>query len=178
MRNTESNHRLGVDAGRVVLFAFSRAWPRATQAGHWAAMKRFVMAVYLVVLASTLVGCTFARYSKLRVQVIDQQTREGIPKARLRAFYSKPMLDMTYQRKDREKTDRRGFATLTIATNDSQRMIFGWTYGIRPHVSVEAQGYISQQLGVSRDAPGRSELLLIQMQREGIPNQHLQPTPR
>jgi hypothetical protein len=31
-----SNHRLGVDAGWPLLFAPSRSWPRATQAGRCA----------------------------------------------------------------------------------------------------------------------------------------------
>jgi len=33
----EPNERPGVDAGWPVLFAFSRAWPRATQAERYAA---------------------------------------------------------------------------------------------------------------------------------------------
>jgi hypothetical protein len=35
MHNRPANHGPGVDAGRRVLFAFQRAWPRATQAERW-----------------------------------------------------------------------------------------------------------------------------------------------
>ena len=154
----------------MLWLAVADLWPVIADMRRWTSMKLALMSLALVALSCTLAGCTFARYAKLRVQVLDQQTNEGIPKAQLRTFYMKPMLDMTYQRKDREKTDRQGFATLTIATNDSQRMIFGWTYGIHPQVSVEAEGYISQVVGVDGDAPGRSELLLIRMQREGMPD--------
>lgn len=117
------------------------------------------------VIALLLSGCTFAQYIKVRVRVVDAQTQAGIPKARVRTFYVKPMWDMTYQRKDREKTDREGFATLTVATNWSQRMILGWTYGIVPHVSVQAQGYQPQNVGVPRRAFGGVEPLLIEMVR-------------
>lgn len=119
----------------------------------------------IAALAFMQAGCTFARYSKLHVQVVDEQTKEGIPKARVRTFYVKPMLDMTYQRKDREKTDVDGFATLTVATNWSQRMILGWTYGIIPHLSVQADGYRLREVGVPHEAFGRVQPLLIHMER-------------
>ena len=109
---------------------------------------RAPLSLALVTASLMLAGCTFARYSKLHVQVVDQQTKEGVPRARLRTFYVKPMMDMTYQRKDRKKTDRSGFATLTIATNWSQRMILGWTYGIAPHVTVQADGYVPREVAV------------------------------
>lgn len=73
---------------------------------------------------------------------------EGIPKARLRAFYIKPMLDPTYQWKDRETTDRRGFATLMIATNHSQWFFLDPTHGIFPNISVEAEGCLDKRVTV------------------------------
>src|SRR3954470_20799818 len=81
---------------------------------------RTLLPFALVAAPLMLAGCTFARYAKLQVQVVDQESKEGVPRARLRTFYVKPMWDMTYQRKDHERTDREGFATLTIATNWSQ----------------------------------------------------------
>lgn len=99
----------------------------------------------LLVLAAFLVGgCTFARYTKVRVQVVDDQSHAGISGTQVSTFYIKPMLDMTCQRHDHELTDSNGFATLTVATNTSQRMILGWTYGIFTSVTVQAQGYRSE----------------------------------
>ena len=80
------------------------------------------------------------------------------------------MLDMTYQRKDREKTDRDGFATLSVATNWSQRMILGWTHGIISHLSVEADGYLPRDVGVPGNAFGGVEPSLIQMVKTNGPN--------
>jgi hypothetical protein len=128
-------------------------------------MKRILLPMAVAVLTFTQAGCTCARYSKLRVQVVGEQTKEGIPKAQVRTFYVKPMMDMTYQRKDREKTDREGFATLTVATNWSQRMILGWTHGIIPRLSVQADGYSPREVGIPYDAFGRAQPLLIQMER-------------
>jgi hypothetical protein len=134
-----------------------------------ASMKRILLPVTLAALTFMQAGCTFARYTQVRVQVVDEQTNAGIPKARVRTFYVKPAMDMTYQRKDREKTDAGGFATLTVATNWSQRMILGWTYGIIPHLAVQADGYRSRQVGVSHQAC-RGEHMLIplgRMSRQG-----------
>jgi hypothetical protein len=39
LRSALPNQRPGVDAGWPVLFAFQRAWPRATQAERWAAHR-------------------------------------------------------------------------------------------------------------------------------------------
>jgi len=75
------------------------------------------------------------------------------------------MLDMTYQRKDREKADESGFASLSIATNWSQRMILGWTHGIIPHLAVEADGYRARDVGIPYDAFRRPQPLIIQMER-------------
>ena len=137
---------------------------------------RIYLSTLIAVTAFLLSGCTFAKYSKVRVHVVDEQTQAGIPKARVRTFYVKPMLDMTYQRKDREKTDRDGFATLTVATNWSQRMILGWTHGIMPHLSVEADGYLPRDVRVGNELGG-VELLLIQMAKTSGPNHALLPTP-
>ena len=68
-------------------------------------MSRIRLLTLVVVIVFSQAGCTFARYSQSHVRVVDEQTGAGIPKARVRTFYVKPMLDMTYQRKDREKTD-------------------------------------------------------------------------
>ena len=120
-------------------------------------------------------GCTFAKYSKLRVQVVDERTQAGIPGARVSTIYVKPGMDFTYQRNDSEKTDGHGFATLTVATNSSQRMIFGWTYGIFPHLTVKAHGYHPQVagdelFGIPLDQFGRAEPLLIQMTSSNSPS--------
>ena len=126
-------------------------------------MMRFLLLVAAAALAFT--GCTFPRYSKVGVQVVDEQTKAGIPMARVRTFYVKPMMDMTYQRKDREKTDGSGFATLTVATNWSQRMVLGWTHGIIPRLSVQADGYGVREVGIPHDAFGRAQRLLIEMEK-------------
>jgi hypothetical protein len=110
-------------------------------------------------------GCTFAKYAKVRVRVVDEQTQAGIPKARLRTFYTKPMFDTTYQRKDREKTDGNGCATLSIATNWSQRMILGWTHGIIPRISVEATGYLSREAYLSRESHDRNDPVIVPMRK-------------
>ncbi len=81
------------------------------------------------------------------------------------------MLDMTHQRKDREKTDRDGFATLTIATNWSQRTVLGWTHGIIPMISVEAAGYHQRNVGVPDSAFDLAEPMLIQMTKTNGPSQ-------
>ena len=128
-------------------------------------MRRILLLVTVAALTFGQAGCTFARYSKLHVQVVDKQTKEGISQARVRTIYVKPMLDMTYQRKDREKTGAEGFATLTVATNWSQRMILGWTHGIMGHLSVQADGYLLRDVGVPNDAFSRAQPLLIQMER-------------
>jgi len=119
----------------------------------------------MAALTFTQNGCTFARYSKLHVQVVDEQTGAGISKAQVRTFYVKPMMDMTYQRKDREKTDADGFATLTVATNWSQRTILGWTHGIIPRLAVQADGYGLRELGVPHDAFMRAKPLLVQLEK-------------
>ena len=128
-------------------------------------MNRTCLVMLVVAMSFVLAGCTFARYSKLHMHVVDEQTQAGIPKASVRTFYVKPMLDMTYQRKDREKTDRDGFTTLTVATNSSQRTFLGWTHGIIPWVTVEADGYVPQQVGVPRTTLERSEAFVVKMQR-------------
>ena len=102
----------------------------------------------MVATAFLLSGCTFAKYAKLRVQVVDERTSVGIPGARVSTFYVKPELDPTYQGSDSEKTDGNGFATLTVATNSSQRMIFGWTHGIFPCLAVKVDGYRLEELVV------------------------------
>jgi hypothetical protein len=132
---------------------------------------RALLPLALATASLMLAGCTFAKYSKVRVHVVDEQTQAGISKARLRTFYVKPMMDMTYQRKDREKTDAAGFATLTVATNWSQRMILGWTYGIMPHVAVEADGYVPREvalggIGGVGASFGGSNVFIIQIQKE------------
>jgi hypothetical protein len=74
-------------------------------------------------------------------------------------------MDMTYQRKDRETTDDQGFATLTVATNSSQRMILGWTYGVFPWIAVTADGYSPRDIGIPKEASERSEPLLISIDK-------------
>ena len=128
-------------------------------------MWRGFLSVTIALLMFTQTGCTFARYAKLHVQVVDEQTGAGIRKARVRTYYVKPMMDITYQRKDREKTDASGLATLTVATNWSQRMILGWTHGIIPRLAVKADGYGPRELGVPGDAFSRAEPLRIELEK-------------
>lgn len=130
-----------------------------------ATVNRIFLPMAVAALVCMLAGCTFAQYSKLHVRVVDEQTLAGIPKARVRTYYIKPMFDMTYQRKDREKTDADGYATLTVATNWSQRMILGWTHGISPCLSVVADGYRLREIGIRNDATNRAQPLLITMER-------------
>jgi hypothetical protein len=135
-------------------------------------MKSYVILVTVGAISLTPTGCGFARYSKLQVQVVDQQTAEGISKAQLRTYYIKTTLDFTYQRKDEEKTDREGFATLTIATNNCQWTILGQFCGIIPQISVEADGYRPRHVWVEKSRhfnPTRP--LRIQMEkRDESPN--------
>lgn len=117
----------------------------------------------LAVVALLASGCGSAKYCKLRVHVVDEQTQAGIPKAKVRTCYIKPMLDPSYQRRDSEKADEEGFAVLTVATNWSQKTIFGWTHGIFPVISAEAPGYNPGRIGVSREALERGDFFLISM---------------
>ena len=132
-------------------------------------MRLILLCTIVTTTALLLAGCTFAHYSKVHVQVVDAQTQTGIPKARVRTFYLKPMLDMTYQHKSRKKTDHAGFATLTVATNSSQRMMLGWTYGIFPYLYVRAIGYRPREVGIPEDAFGRAHPLLIQLEKTNAP---------
>ena len=115
---------------------------------HCLSIVRCVATLALLAASFMLSGCSFAQYSKVRVQVVDQETRAGIYKAKLRTFYMKPMLDMSYQREDSEKTDRGGFATLSVATNWSQWVVYGWTHGIIPKINVQADGYLPRHIAI------------------------------
>lgn len=140
---------------------------RAFVAAVWVRVVRCVVTLALLAASFLLSGCTFAQYSKVRVQVVDQETRAGIYKAQLRTFYTKPMLDMSYQRKDSAKTDRGGFATLSVATNSSQWMVLGWTHGIFPRLDVQADGYLPQQIGIPRDNANRLQPVVIELKQAG-----------
>jgi hypothetical protein len=148
--------------------AFRERGPLARCARRLAEHFPQFLRVALIFSAMMFAGCTFARYSKLRVQVIDNKTSVGIQGARLRVFYITPMFDTTYRRKDREKTDGRGFANMKIATNWSQRSIFGWTYGIIPAIAVDADGYVPKEVGISGDF-SPTNVLLIPMDKAEIP---------
>lgn len=67
---------------------------RPMHAVVWARAVRCVITLALLAASFLLSGCGFAQYSKVRVQVVDQETRAGIYKAQLRTFYTRPMLDM------------------------------------------------------------------------------------
>ena len=71
-----------------------------------------------------------------------------------------------YQWKDRETSDRQGFATLTMATNRSQWFILGPTDGISPYISAQAEGYLDKRLHVPRAALQESSPFIIHMTRE------------
>src|SRR6266403_4474024 len=58
-----SNQRPGVNAGRRVLVAFQRPWPRATQAGWLATPDAMKTVALLLITASLLLGCTASRQS-------------------------------------------------------------------------------------------------------------------
>lgn len=144
-------------------------------------MRHIFLTTLVAMMTFLLIGCTYAKYSNVRVHIVDEQTQAEIPKARVRTYYVKPMLDMTYQRKDMEQTDQGGFATLSVATNWQQLSILGWTYGITPHLSVQANGYRLQEVGdplfgIPYDAFGQSEPLLIQMTKTNGSNTSLEPT--
>ena len=110
-------------------------------------MKTRSLGTSLTLLVGMLALTSCARYSHVMVRVVDRDSQIGIAGARLRTYYVKPMLSMTYQRKDHAKTDREGWARLTVATNYSQWFI-GWEYGIFPRASVEATGYRKQEAGL------------------------------
>jgi hypothetical protein len=128
-------------------------------------MNRHTSFLYVGLVALLLAGC--AHYAQVRVRVVDKESQVGIPQAQLRAFYVKPMLSMTYQWKDRARTDRDGWATLTVATNFSQWMI-GWEYGIIPFVSAEKLAYRKRDASLV-DVIQKGDLkvpIIIEMEKE------------
>jgi hypothetical protein len=130
----------------------------------WLLETRRSIQVLFAATALAFTGCTFARYSKVTVQVVDGQTSTGISDAQVRTYYVKPMMDMTYQRKDTKKTGARGFATLTVATNWSQRMVLGWTYGIIPRFAVQANGYRKRDVGIASENLTGTQPLVIRLE--------------
>jgi len=96
-------------------------------------------------------GCGVARYAKVQVYVVDEDTQKGIPRALVRTYYIKPMLDMTYQHKAHKRSDANGFASISVATNGSQWMFLGWTHGITPVITAEAKGYPTQKAGLAME---------------------------
>jgi hypothetical protein len=103
-----------------------------------------------------LTGCGIARYAKVQVHVVDEETQQGIPRAHVRTYYIKPMLDMTDQHKVHKRTDLNGFATISVATNRSQWTFLGWTHGIIPVITANAEGYKSQKSGLALDETGQN----------------------
>lgn len=127
-------------------------------------------------MAAALAGCGFAQYTKVRVRVLDGNTTNAIVGARLSVFYMKPMLDPSHQHHDHKKTDSEGYATLTVATNQSQWTIFGWTHGIFPQVKSEAKGYYDFEGGFSERDYSRKEPVIIRMEKRNGSTNHVGAT--
>jgi hypothetical protein len=119
-----------------------------------------------LILPFLAVGCGFASYTKVPVNVVDQTTRRGIADVQLETFYVKPTLDMTYQRRDQARTDADGYATITVATNSSQWFILGSTHGIFPHLRVEAPGYPKQEVPIPEATFRARKPFVVQLTRQ------------
>jgi hypothetical protein len=145
---------------------------KASQCGRMVSFAGIGLGICL-----SLSACGMAHYSKVRVHVIDARTQSPIRGAIVRSDYMKPMLDMTYQHKARKRTDAEGYATISVATNWSQWMWLGWTHGISPQISAEAQGYWPaksglemqiDQYGFATNATGALKPFTIELKRMEI----------